>query len=328
MSHHPPTDRPDPFARFRFGGFECTVVSDGILQLGPAPVTFPGADPAEVDALLADHHLPLDAVRLDENVLVVDTGDALVQFDSGVGTDPALGRGFFGPGTGHVVPAMRSAGIDPADIDVLAITHTHPDHVWGLTDPDGAPLYPNATVAVSRADFDHWTDLSRVATAPNQHMADHYTGAHKNLLPYHEAGRLRWVDDGDEVVPGVTAIATPGHSPGHLVYRVSSEGESMLVWGDLCHHQVLLLQHPEWAFQFDWDGPAATAQRWRIYQLAHEGRDAVLAYHFPFPGLGHLRREGGGYAWVPQELPRRPVGAARATPAVPHDGLAAAVGQR
>lgn len=303
----PPTQRPDPFARFRHGAFECTVVSDGVLELGPAHVNFPTADPAAVEALLTEHHLPAQTVRLNENVLIVDTGDALVQFDTGVGTDPEFGRGFFGPGTGHLVPTMRAAGIDPADIDVVAVTHTHPDHVWGLVDPSGTPVYPNATVAVSRADFDYWTDLTRVATAPNQHMKDHFTGAHKNLMPYAEAGRIAWTSDGTEVVPGVTAIASPGHSPGHLVYRVSSQDESMIVWGDLCHHQVLLLQHPEWAFQFDYDKAAATAQRWRIYELVESERDRVLAYHFPFPGLGHLRRDGAGYAWLPAELERRSV---------------------
>ncbi len=306
-SSHPPTQRPDPFARFRHGAFECTVVSDGILQMGPAHVNFPTADRASIESLLTEYHLPPESVRLNENVLIIDTGDALVQFDSGVGTDPDLGRGFFGLGTGQVVPTMREAGIDPADIDIVAITHTHPDHVWGLVDPGGAPVYPNATIAVSREDFDYWTDLSHVASAPNQHMKDHFIGAHKNLVPYAEAGRISWMSDGSEVVPGITAIASPGHSPGHLVYRVTSEDQVMIVWGDLCHHQVLLLQHPEWAFQFDYDQPAATAQRWRIYDLVESERDVVLAYHFPFPGLGYLRKDGTGYAWLPAELERRAV---------------------
>lgn len=317
MSHHPPTTRPTPIARFRHGALECTVVSDGILEMGPAHVNFPTARPEDVAELLTRHHLAPERTRLNENVLVVDTGDALVQFDAGVGTDPALGRGFFGPGTGHVVPTLAAAGIAAADIDVVAITHTHPDHVWGLIDPDGAPVYPNARIAVSREDVEHWTDLGRVATSPNQHMADHYIGAHKALTPYLEAGRVDLVADGDEVAPGIEAIATPGHSPGHLIYRITSEGEAMVVWGDLCHHQVLLLQHPEWSFQFDFDQPAATAQRWRVYDMVNSARDAVLAYHFPFPGLGHLRRDGEGYAWLPVEVERMTIdGVASTAPGV------------
>ena len=304
MNGRPPTDLPAPFTRFRHGTFSCTVVSDGVLTLGPAHVNFPTADPAEIDALLTAHYLPTSDVRLNENILVVDTGDQLVQFDAGVGVDPALGRGFFGPGTGQVILNLRAAGIDPADIDIIAITHTHPDHVWGLVDADGTPVYPNATIAVSREDFDYWTDLSHITSAPNQHMRDHFTGAHKNLLPYAAADRITWVSDGTQIAPGITAIATPGHSPGHVVYRITSDSETIICWGDLCHHQVLLLQHPEWAFQFDYDQAAATAQRRRVYDLVDTERAAVLAYHFPFPGLGHLKRDGEGYAWLPMELDR------------------------
>ena len=305
MSGTPPTDLPDPFTRFAHGRFACTVVSDGVLQMGPAHVNFPTANPAEIDALLTEHYLPTANVRLNENILIVDTGDQLVQFDSGVGVDPDLGRGFFGPGTGQVIPNMRAAGVEPADIDIVAITHTHPDHVWGLVDAAGVPLYTNAKIAVSREDFDHWTDLSRVDAAPNQHMRDHYLGAHKNLMPYADTDRIIWVQDGTQIAPGITALATPGHSPGHVVYRISSDGNDLVCWGDLCHHQVLLLQHPEWAFQFDYDQAAATAQRWRVYDLVDTERTLVLAYHFPFPGLGHLKKDGQGYSWLPSELDRR-----------------------
>lgn len=304
MSGRPSSRLPDPIARFRHGDLACTVVSDGVLRLGPAHVNFPTADPAEIDALLTAHYLPTTDVRLNENVLIVDTGDQLVQFDAGVGVDPQLGRGFFGAGTGQVVPNMRAAGIDPADIDIVALTHAHPDHVWGLVDADGAPVYPNAKIAVTRADFDYWTDLSHVTDAPNQHMRDHFTGAHKNLMPYAEADRITWITDGTDITPGISVVATPGHSPGHVVYRITSAGQTMICWGDLCHHQVLLLQHPEWAFLFDYDQAAATAQRWRIFDLVHAERAVVLAYHFPFPGLGHLRPDGAGYAWLPAELER------------------------
>ncbi|MFJ3473434.1 MBL fold metallo-hydrolase [Microbacterium maritypicum] len=304
MAGTPPTDRPAPFARFRHGSLECTVVTDGILEMGPARVNFPTADPAEVDALLVENYLSPENVRLNDNILVVNVDGLLVQFDTGVGVDPALGRGFFGEKTGQTIPNLRAAGIDPLDIDIVAITHTHPDHVWGLVDADGVPLYPNAKVAVSREDFEFWTDLSRVETAPNQHMKDHFLGAHKALMPYAEADRIIWVEDGSEIAPGINAIATPGHSPGHVVYQIASEGETIICWGDLCHHYVLLLQRPDWAFQFDYDKPAATAQRRRIYDFVESNRYKVLAYHFPFPGLGHLKKDGAGYSWVPVEIER------------------------
>lgn len=310
-------DLHDGWARFTHGAFTCTVVSDGILEMGPAHANFPTADPADIDALLRRHHLPTDRVRLNQNLLVVDTGRRLVLFDTGVGTMPDLGVKTFGAHTGRAVPNLRAAGIEPGDIDVVALTHAHPDHCWGLVDAEGAPLYPNATVMVGKADFVHWTDLSRIADAPNEHMADHYRGAHLNLTPYAEAGRLVTVEDRSEIAPGITAIATPGHSPGHMVYDITSDGRTIICWGDLCHHQVLLLQRPDWRFQFDYDGPAATDQRRRVYDLVDKRRHAVFAYHFPFPGLGHLRPDGDGYAWLPVPLePGRPV----TPPAAPSSG--------
>ncbi|MFI1166924.1 MBL fold metallo-hydrolase [Streptomyces sp. NPDC020801] len=287
----------DGWTRFTHGHFECTVVSDGPLHLGPARGTFPDADPGEIDALLGSHGLPADQVTLDQNLLIVNTGEQLVLFDTGVGINAALGRATFGSQTGQAIPRMRAAGIDPADIDIVAITHTHPDHCWGLVDDDDQLLYPNAQVALSEADFAYWTDLSRVGTAPNEHMKDHFRGAHKNLMPYKD--RLRFLSDGTELVPGITAVATPGHSPGHLVYRITSAGRTMICWGDLCHHQVLLLKRPEWGFLFDYDRPAATRQRVRIYDQAVSEDLTVFAYHFPFPGRGHLDRDGEEYTWVP-----------------------------
>jgi glyoxylase-like metal-dependent hydrolase (beta-lactamase superfamily II) len=287
------------WARFRHGEFDCTVVSDGVLEMGPARDNFPQADPAEVDALLEAHDLPLERIRLDQNLLIVDTSDQLVLFDTGVGTIAELGVHVFGPQTGRAVGNMKSAGISPADIDVVALTHAHPDHCWGLLDADGEPLFPRARVVVSEADYTYWTDLSRADTEANQSVKRHFLGAHRNLTAYQ--GRLDLIGDGDEVAPGITAIATPGHSPGHVVYEITSAGRTIICWGDLCHHYVLLLQRPDWAFQFDYDNRAATAQRRRIYELVDRRQDEVLAYHFPFPGLGRLERDGDGYRWSPSQ---------------------------
>jgi len=296
-----PTTRPEAWTRFRIGAFTCTVVSDGLMEMGPARTNFPDADPAEVDALLEDHYLSPDNVVLNQNLLIVDTGQILVLFDTGVGINAEFGRKTFGSQTGLALTNMRAAGIDPADIDVIAITHAHPDHCWGLIDDEGNKLYPNARVAVSREDFDYWTDLTHAETALSRAEANHFIGAHLNLLAYEE-GMIE-VSDGTEIAPGIIGLAAPGHSPGHVIYRIESEGDVLICWGDLCHHQVLLLQRPEWSFQFDHDRSAATAQRLRIYDWVVSNHYEVLAFHFPFPGRGHLRRQGGqAYQWLPSEL--------------------------
>lgn len=303
MTGTPPTELPPGYARFDHGSLQCTVVSDGIIKLGPARESFPNAETAEIDKLLTRHYLPTDAVHLNQNVLVVKTDGMLVMFDSGVGTDPDFGVKTFGDQTGLLIPNLRAAGIKPEEIDLIALTHAHPDHAWGLVDSEGARLFPNARVAIGRADYDHWTDLSRVASMSTEHQEDQIKGAHKNLKAY--ASRLILLDGGEEIAPGIRSIATQGHSPGHMVYEITSGDQTMICWGDLCHHQVLLLEHPEWNFMFDYDSARATEQRVRIYDFVDSNRYAVFGYHFPFPGHCHLRRDPGGFTWIPSDLPRR-----------------------
>ena len=287
---------------FEHGEFGCTVLSDGIIQLGPACENFPSVDPDEINQVLTDYYMPTDKVLINQNVLLVNTGDKLVMFDCGVGTDPALGGAEFNPGTGLLLSNMRAAGVDPAEIDIVALTHAHPDHSWGLVDGAGRRVFPNAQVAVSRAEYEYWTDLSRVETARTGQQRVQFRGAHKNLTAYSD--QLMLLEGGDVVVPGVQAIATPGHSPGHLVYDIVSSGAHMVCWGDLCHHEVLLLRRPDWSIVFDWNGPQAIKQRYLTYRRVHEGRLAVFGYHFPYPGLGHLRQDGDGYSWIPADLQR------------------------
>jgi glyoxylase-like metal-dependent hydrolase (beta-lactamase superfamily II) len=282
------------------GAFECTVVTDGLLHMGPPRDTFPEADVADIDQLLAHHFLPTESIALNQNVLLVNTGAQLILFDTGVGINQAFGVKTFGPGTGQAIVNMKTAGIDPAAIDIVALTHTHPDHCWGLVDDDDRKLFPNARVAVSRADLDYWTNLDNIRESMSEHMKDHFLGARKNLAPYLDT--LMIVEDGKDIVPGVRARATPGHSPGHMIYEITSRGKTLVCWGDLCHHQVLLLQRPEWAFRFDYDSRAAAATRLAVLDWICGEEHEVLSYHFPFPGRGHLRRNGGGYDWLPGEI--------------------------
>jgi glyoxylase-like metal-dependent hydrolase (beta-lactamase superfamily II) len=293
------------WVRFQHGSFDCVVVSDGMLEMGPAYDNFPGADPEAIARLLDRHYLPADRVRLNQNVLIIDTGNEVIMFDSGVGTAADWGRRRFGSGTGLVVANMRAAGIDPADIDIVAITHAHPDHLWGLVGDDDKRVFPNARVALSRADHDYFADASRVAGATDARQRDQFLGAQRNLGAY--ADSLLLLEDGAEIAVGVSAILTPGHSPGHVVYKITSLDETIICWGDLCHHEVLLLQQPRWNFALDLDRQAAVDERLRILEMVDKERCAVLAYHFPFPGLGHVISQGDGYGWLPLELPpRRP----------------------
>lgn len=295
MPHHPPAQgASSEFLTFQIGGFRATVVNDGDLALGTAQQNFPSVDADDLAVLVAEHDVDPQSIVMQQNVLLVDTGSSVVLFDAGVGADPDYGRAIFGEGVGHLVERLQHAGYQPDDIDIIAISHTHPDHVWGLVDEDGRALFPNAVLAITRDDVDYWTQLDN---AVPENLA-HFTGTIKSLAPYLDANRVRWVTDGMEVAPGVHTIATPGHSPGHTIYRIESQGEALIFWGDICHHP-LLLRRPEWAFQFDHDAESASAQRRRVYEYVAGEDLLVLAYHFRFPGVGRVRRDDTAFRWEP-----------------------------
>jgi glyoxylase-like metal-dependent hydrolase (beta-lactamase superfamily II) len=282
-----------PFYRFRLGGFECTIVSDGPLVLPPLADVLPTAPRADLEALLTAHRMPTDRWIGPQNALVVNTGRHLVLFDTGMGDRSKA----LGPDNGHLLGNMRLAGIDPAAIDVVAITHAHIDHCWGLVDARDRLNFPNARVAISMADYEFWTQES-LLNDPSARDFVLYTRT--NLLPVRD--RLIAVRDGSEVVPGITAMATTGHTIGHHSYVIESQGQRLINVGDVLHHHVLLLRHPEWHNIFDSDRAMGAATRRRVLEsLSGEGTLAAL-YHFPFPGLGRFARDGGRFVWLPAPL--------------------------
>lgn len=297
---------------FRHGALPCLVVSDGVIRMGDARTIFPGSPPGRVEALLHRNFLTVEHVLLNVNILVVETPRGLVMFDSGVGSNREWGRRKFGETAGKLIDNLRAAGVDPGDIAAVAITHCHPDHVWGLVDDDGQRLFPNAEVFVGRVDFEYFTNAERLESAADPAQRDRFAGARWNLLPYLD--RLRMVEDGDYLFECTRVLMTPGHTPGHLVFAIESDGEVLVNWGDLCHHEVLLLQNPAWQFVMDVDGPAAVAARLRTLRVVEARRLAVIGYHFPFPGLGHIVAQDEGYVWLPSDPERKGVDDALATP--------------
>lgn len=277
--------------RFKLGDLEGTVVSDGPLALGPPDDAFKGASKEELRRDLRDSFLPTDSVVLAQNALVINTGSRVLLFDTGMGPSK-----LFGPTTGRLTESLRLAGLEPAQVDAVILTHAHSDHCFGLTRADGAPAFPNAAVYVTKADFDFWTDEAKLATP----MKDFVEGARRNLLPLRE--RITFVENGKETVPGVTAIATPGHTVGHTSYAIASGSETLVFTGDISHHQVLLLRRPRLEFAYDTDPAQAASSRVRMLDMLAADRLAFLSYHFPFPGLGHVSRAGDGYAWHPEPM--------------------------
>ncbi|WP_144185728.1 MBL fold metallo-hydrolase [Elioraea rosea] len=282
-----------PFYRFRHGVFEITVVSDGPLVLPTLDVVLENAPKADVERILRENRMPTDKWIGPQNVVVVNTGRHLVLIDTGMGDRSKA----LGPDNGHLIRNLALAGIDPAAIDVVAITHAHIDHCWDIVDARDRLNFPNARVAIAMNDYEFWTQESLLNDPAAR---DFVLYTRTNLLPVRD--RIIPVRDGTEVVPGITAMASAGHTIGHHSYVIESEGKRLVNIGDVFHHHVLLLQNPQWHNIFDSDKAQGAATRQRVAgELAASGTRAVV-YHFPFPGVGSIARHANGFIWLPEPI--------------------------
>ena len=276
------------FYRFMHGDFECTVVSDGPLPIGPALRTFRGVPEAEITNLITGNFLPMDNVVLDQNALVVNTGAKLILIDTGM-----LSVQRPNTKTGRLLISMKEAGINPADIDVILLTHPHIDHSGGIMSADGKTRnFPNAQIYTTEVDFKFWTDEARFGT-PAEGSA---RTAIKNLLPNKD--RLVFFKDGQEVLPGITAMMTPGHTAAHCVFMISSGGKTICNIGDVAHHPVLF-ENPKIEVAFDTDSKQGVASRVKLFDMLAANKIPALVFHMAWPGIGQLAKQGDGFRYVP-----------------------------
>jgi len=281
------------FYRFKIGDIEATIVSDGELSLGPPnPQLFGGVTQAALDQALTDTMLPTDNIQLQENALLLNTGDKLVLFDVGVG-----GAKAFGTKAGRLLVNLKAAGYEPKDVDAIVLTHAHPDHCWGLMADDGTRNFPNAQIYLSEADLNFWTDEAK---ASDPAIGSMIGPTRPQLLPNRD--RMVFVKDGAEVVPGVQALATPGHTVGHTSYMMTSGGKTLCLAADIAHHFVLTLSTPKVEFGFDTDPKQGVATRVRTLDMLAAQKVPTLFYHFPFPGVGHVAKRGDGYTFLPTPM--------------------------
>ena len=274
------------FYRFKLGSIEATVVSDGPLPIGAPSRIFGGATEAELAKMISDYFLPADNIVLDQNVLVINTGDKLALFDTGMSTVKRPGAQ-----TGRLLTSLQQAGIDPKDIDAIVLTHPHIDHCGGMVADDGSRLFPNAQVYLQESDFNFWMDDARMGT-PAEGSA---RTARKNLPPYRD--RIVFIKDGQEVLPGVQAMHTPGHTVGHTVYMITSGGKSICNIGDIAHH-VILFDKPRLEIKFDTDPKQGVETRVKLLDMLAAQRIPLLTYHMPWPGIGHLAKNGDGFRYI------------------------------
>jgi glyoxylase-like metal-dependent hydrolase (beta-lactamase superfamily II) len=277
------------FYRFKLGAIEITVVSDGTLAF-PAETLW-GERAEDARGLLTSTFQRSSPVGLQINTILVNTGDKLVLIDAGCGVDK------FQKTTGGLIGNLAAAGYAPGDIDTILLTHAHFDHLWGISDHENASLlFPSAELVASETEVAYWSAPDLVGKLPPA-QKPLVTQANLKLA----SPRLRLIKAGAEVAPGVTTFNTAGHTPGHMSVHISSGREEMLLSGDVVVNSAVSFQHPEWPFGFDLDVPQATKARIAFLDRAAADKTLVGSYHLPFPGFGHVVREGSAYRWLPAD---------------------------
>ena len=275
------------YYRLMLGDFEITALSDGTFPMSVRDL-LTHITPQQLDAALARSFLK-DPVETSVNGFLVNTGSKLVLIDTGAGTS-------FGPTLGKLLSNLKASGYQPEQVDEIYITHMHGDHVGGLL-ADGKPAFPNAIVRASQQEADYWLNKAHMDAAPKDRK-DAYQSAMAALSPYVAAKKFQPFRGDVELVPGIRAVATPGHTAGHTLYVVESQGQKLVLWGDLMHVAAVQFADPSISIRFDTDSASAVEQRRRVFADAAAHGDWVGGAHLSFPGLGHLRAAASGYTFV------------------------------
>ena len=280
-----------PFYKYKVGTFDCTAVYDGIWEKPHDPAFIKNASEDEVKGALRAAGLTDEFVSIPFTPLVVSTGRDLVLFDAGTG-------GQVQPTAGKLLDNMKEAGLDPAKITKVMISHFHPDHIFGLMEKGtNAQVFPNAEIVVSTAEYKFWTDPAVIEKLPEARRPL----AKRIQATFPTWKNVRQIDAEAEVAPGIRSVAAPGHTPGHIAFHIASGGAQMIYSGDTFYQPALSLKTPQWHGAFDQDGPLAEQSRRALADRIVADKVMVSGYHFPWPGAGTLAKDGAGYALTPSK---------------------------
>jgi glyoxylase-like metal-dependent hydrolase (beta-lactamase superfamily II) len=275
--------------RYRIGSFELTTLFDGYGSRPLDDKFIINAPLDQVQAAAKDAFRPTDTLKLSYTPTVVHTGTQVVLLDSGTG-------GKLGPTSGMMSRNMDAAGIDPKSITAIVISHFHPDHISGIKAADNTLAFPNAEILVPETEYAYWMDEGEASRAP----AGRKSNFDLARTTFSDLGsRLRRYRPDEEVIPGLTAIAAYGHTPGHTALRISSGGETAMALGDVTNVPFLFVRNPDWSAVFDMDPDMARAMRRKLLERMAVDRTLAFGYHWGLPNVGHIRKAGSGYEFEP-----------------------------
>ena len=283
------------FYRYKVGDYECTSINDGAR-------TFPMPDKFVVNATkdqalaAADAaYMPKGMVTIPFNPQLINTGKKLILIDTGNGVanlEPSKGA------VGRTLQNLAAAGVDPRNIDVVLLSHLHPDHANGIRAADGSIAFPNAEIMVPAVDWAFWTSEENISKAQSNEMMKNFFANVKKTFAGIESKVTKY-EWGKEVAPGITSIGTPGHTPGHTSFVLASGNSKILIQSDVTNIPELFLRNPDWHVVFDVDGDLAQQTRHKFYDMAAAEKMTVVGFHFTFPSIGHVERDGNGYRLIP-----------------------------
>lgn len=272
----------------QLGAIEIIAFSDGSVPQHLEQL-LTNIKPGEIKKLTAQN-FQIPVVEASVNAYLIKTDGKLILVDAGTAD-------LFGPSLGYLPANMKKAGYDPEKIDAVLVTHIHTDHTGGLMEGNKM-VFPNADIYVSKREADYWLSDDNYAKAPAR-LKPYFDQARLKILPYAKASKMKAYEYGKAIFPGIVPVATPGHTPGHSFYQVTSKGEKIMFWGDVMHSAAVQFADPEVTIIYDVDPATAAKTRKKAFREAALEGYWIAGNHLSFPGIGHIRKSGKGYRWFP-----------------------------
>ena len=279
--------------RFKFGDFEITTIVDSLAFVDKVyPIYGQNAGQDKVEQLMKDNLLPINKYQPGFSPTIINTGKEVILFDTGNGDDGFVPR----PHGGWLAKQLAPAGFTPEQIDIIVLTHGHLDHIGGIKEKD-KEVFPNARYVISEIEHKFWSETDKLPDGLKK-----FSQIYNNNMGGLEE-KTTFIKPGQQVVSGIEAIATYGHTPGHLAFHIESKGKQILFWGDCAHHQVVSLARPGWHCVFDVDKEQAAQTRQKTFDMAATDRLPVVGYHMPFPSIGYVEKiNPTSFRWLPHSF--------------------------